>query len=464
MSSNVALLLLANAVMLVLGCGLLPFLRLARTRRELLTRAPLGYAVGMAATGIVAANLTLAHVPVGRILLPVLAAVALLFGIRRVPRASEPWHRPRLGELPPLVVLGLTLVLAVPAARLFAVKPLREFDGWAIWAARARALYEYGHPLAPVFTEAPYPALQHPLFLPALEAVDFRFMGTFDGTTVHLQLLGLAVGFVGGAWVLLRPLVRPLLLAATLLALVCAPTFFNQIQTNYADIPLAMYVALGVAALAAWLSTGAEGLLPAATLFLGAAVLTKSEGECFALAAFVAALAVSRAGQRRALLLAAVAVAAVDLPWRIWVAAVGARSTDYTLSNLFSPSYLGRQSGRIGPVLDELRFQIWNVSSWSHIVELTLFALAAALVLRRFRLALFGAAWLLLSFAGLVAIYWISRNQLSSNLMNSADRTIASLVLGGGLLVPVLLFDEKADPYPPRDDPGSIRSGADAAG
>jgi predicted Kef-type K+ transport protein len=131
--------MLANAAMLVLGCGLLPFLRLARTRRELLTRAPLGYAVGVAATGIVAANLALAHVPVGRILLPVLAAVALLLGIRRVPRASEPWRRPRLGELPALAVLACTLVLAVPAARLFAVKPLFEFDGWAIWAARARA-------------------------------------------------------------------------------------------------------------------------------------------------------------------------------------------------------------------------------------------------------------------------------------------------------------------------------------
>ncbi len=45
-------LLIANLLMLVLGCGLLPFLHLARTRRELVTRAPLGYAVGLAATGI----------------------------------------------------------------------------------------------------------------------------------------------------------------------------------------------------------------------------------------------------------------------------------------------------------------------------------------------------------------------------------------------------------------------------
>jgi hypothetical protein len=433
----------ANVVMLALGCGLLPFLRLARTRRELLTRAPLGYAVGIAATGVVAANLAIVDVPIGRILLPVLAVAALVLGIRRVPASHLPWRRPPLREVPALGLLAATLLVVVPAARLFAVKPLSEFDGWAIWAARARALYEYGHPISPVFTDAPYPALQHPLFLPALEAVDFRFMGAFDGTTVHLQLLGLAVAFVGGTWTLLRPVVRPLLLAATLLALVCVPSFFIQLQTNYADIPLAMFVALGVAALAAWLSTGAEGLLPAAALFLAAAVLTKSEGECFAVAAFAAAFMVSRSGQRRPLLLAAGVVLAADLPWRIWVAAVGAKSTDYTVSNLFDPSYLGRQSGRVGPVIRELWSQIWNVPSWSHVVLLVVFALAGAAVLRRFRLALFGAVWLLLSFGGLVAIYWISQNELSSNLMNSSHRTIASLVIGGGLLVPVLLRPDR---------------------
>ena len=72
-------------------------------------------------------------------------------------------------------------------------------------------------------------------------------------------------------------------------------------------------------------------------------------------------------------------------------------------------------------------------------VRLILFAFAAALVLRRFRLALFGIGWLLLSFAGLVAIYWISTNPVTSHLANSSDRTIDSLVLAGGLLVPVLL-------------------------
>ena len=114
---------------------------------------------------------------------------------------------------------------------------------------------------------------------------------------MHLQLLAFAVGFVGGAWTLLRATSRPLLLASTLLALVCVPTFFHQLETNYADVPLAMFTALGIAALATWLRTGEQGLLPAAALFLAAAALTKNEGETFALAALVAALCVSRRAQ-----------------------------------------------------------------------------------------------------------------------------------------------------------------------
>ena len=64
-------------------------------------------------------------------------------------------------------MLAIVAAFAVPAARLSAVKPLLESDGWQIWGTRARALYDFGHPAAPVFTDPVYPALQHPLLLPA---------------------------------------------------------------------------------------------------------------------------------------------------------------------------------------------------------------------------------------------------------------------------------------------------------
>ena len=75
-------------------------------------------------------------------------------------------------------------------------------------------------------------------------------------------------------------------------------------------------------------------------------------------------------------------------------------------------------------------------------MPLVIVGLAGALLLRRFRPAAFAGVWLLLSFAGLVAIYWISTNPVGSHLSDSSDRTIDTLVIGGALLVPVLLSTE----------------------
>ena len=430
----------ANALMLVLGAGLLPLLRLASTRRELLARLPLAYAAGLAATGILAADLAVVDVPVGWIVLGAVASVSAVIGLRKLPGARRRGNRRRWRDVPAYAVLGVVAAFAVPLAKLLAVNPLNAIDGWVIWGLRARALYDFGHPVAPVFTDPAYQALQHPLLLPALEALDFRVMGGFDGTTVHVQLLGFAVAFVGGAWGLLRTRVSPFLLAAVLLAAVTAPTFLNQLPSNYADIPVAVFIALGLAALA-------TGQLPAAALFLGAGALTKNEGEVFAVTAFLAAAIVARRAQLRPLALASLAVLAIDLPWRIWIWTHHVKIAEYSISDLFNFTYLYDRRDRVGPSAHELWHQIWRLESFSFVVPLILAGFAGALLLRRYRAAAFGAAWLLLSFAGLLAIYWISTNPVKSHLTDSADRTIDSLVFGGVLLVPVLLaLERKPEP------------------
>jgi len=432
-------LLAANLLMLVLGVGLLPILRLASSRRELVTRLFLAYLVGMAATGILAADLAVVDIPVGWIVLSLLAVASLVVGLRRLPAPSgiRLALKPRdLAPLPVFVVVGAFFVIVI---RLFAVEPLLESDGWSIWGLRARALYDFGHPVSPVFTSLDYPALQHPLWLPALEALDFRFMKTFDGTLVHLQLAGLAVGFVGGGWVLLRRHASPLLLAATMLAILTAPSFFGQLQTNFADVPLAMLIALGVSSLVVWLRTEEPGLLSAAVLFLGAGATTKNEGEMFALMAYVAAAIVSRRSQLRRLGLAALATLAIDLPWRLWVQLHHVKIAEYSLASLFSPSYLWKQRFRVGPSAHELLAQIWQMSSWSYLVLFVLVGFAGALALQRVRLTVFSVLWLVLSFGGLLVTYWISNNPLTNHLFFSSYRTIDTLVITGVLLVPLLL-------------------------
>jgi 4-amino-4-deoxy-L-arabinose transferase-like glycosyltransferase len=442
-TARILSLVLANLLMLGLGAGLLPLLRLARTRRELVAKLPLAYAVGLAATGILAAHLALVGVPVGGIVLPLLTALSLAYGLRIEP-GERPRRTRRLSELPSLTVLGVAAVFILGVARLFAVRPLFEWDGWAVWGMRARALYDFGGLGEPVFTSPLYPSLQHPLLLPSLEAIGFRFMRGFDGTLAHLQLAGLAIGFVGGAWILFRNRSSHVLLASTLLAILTAPTFVFQLQTNFADVPLAMFVALGVASLAAWLRDGDAGLLAAAALFLGAGALTKNEGEVFALTAFLAVAVAARRAQLKPLLYAALATVAIDLPWRLWVQLQHIRITEtvhhgnaFVVSNLFNPPYLSRHVDRVAPAADALFFQIRRLDSWSYLVILVVVGFAATLLLRRIRLALFGAGWLLLSFGALVAFYWITPDP--AFLRDSADRTIISLVLGGALLQPVLL-------------------------
>lgn len=446
MTGHILALIGANLVMLLLGSGLLALSGLARSRAELVSRALLGYLVGIAATGILASELAILGVAVGPVLLIVAALVMLAAGLLKLGASTKPPEGARApAGAPAFVLLGLAFLLLARAIPLFATKPLLESDGWMIWGLRARALFEFGHPTAPVFTSLTYPALQHPLWLPALEAVDFRFMRSFDGTTIHLQLLGLAVAFVGGTWTLLRSQVTPLLLAAILLAIVAAPSFLGQLQTNFADIPLAMLVGLGIALLAAWLRTGERSLLAASTLFLASAAITKNEGEVFALAAYISAAAVAERVRYKALGWSALAVVAVDAPWRIWLWSHHVKIAEYSLSNLFSPSYLSKASGRVEPSARELISQLFHVSSWSYLTALVVVGLAGGAAVRQGRLTAFTAGWLSLSFGGLVLIYWISINPLSDHLHFSSNRTIDSLVLGGALLLPLLLGAQPAD-------------------
>src|SRR5690606_11506346 len=116
-SERIAALAVANVLMLALGAGLLPLLRLAHSRRELVVRLPLAYAVGLAATGILAAHLSLVHVGLGRVGLPLLAAAALVLGLRRLRvSGSPPTSRPAGRRRPDVATLAAYALLAVVAA------------------------------------------------------------------------------------------------------------------------------------------------------------------------------------------------------------------------------------------------------------------------------------------------------------------------------------------------------------
>jgi hypothetical protein len=437
-TGSLAGLLVANLFYLAIGAGLLPLLRIGRTRDEVLRRMGLAYVLGIAAIGIVGAHLALVGVPLGLVEIVVIAIVVDAFAWRRfrsLPRDDVETQRDsRLSRVVGIGAFVAALVLLAHAMRTFAVRPLVEWDGWAIWGMKARALYDYGGVGHGLFTSQPYGPLQHPLLLPSLEAMGFRAMGAFDGTLIHVQLALLAFGFAAGLWTLLRERVPAAFAGASILAILAADSTLRQLAGNLADIPLAFFVALGVVALARTLLDENAGLLPFAAVLLGAATLTKPEGLLFAAAALVPFVAIARS---KASLLTALAVALILLPWRIFTAIHGLKNPEYSLGDAIDPGYLSDHSSRAGPAFWGVWHQVWS-SGWGWLVPLALVALAAVLLARRWRVAGFAAAWALLSYAGIVLVFWISVVPVELTLRWAAYRTVASLVIGAAALAPLL--------------------------
>jgi hypothetical protein len=259
-------------------------------------------------------------------------------------------------------------------------------------------------------------------------------MGAFDGTLIHVQLALLAFGFAAALWTLLRERVPAALAGATVLAIVVADSTLRQLASNLADIPLAFLVALGVVALARALLEDDASLLPFAAVVLGAATLTKPEGLLFAVAALVPFMVIARS---RASLLTAVGVALILLPWRIFAAVHHLRNPEYSFGNAVSPSYLSDHGDRLHPAVAGVWHQVWS-SGWGLLVPLAVVAFAATLLARQWRLAGFAAAWALLSFGGIVLVFWISVVPVELTLRWAAYRTVASLVLGAAALAPLL--------------------------
>jgi hypothetical protein len=434
-------LLFLNVVYVALGVGVIGLLRGARSWRDLSAKAGLAYLAGLSFAGIAAAELAVVDVPLAPLPLAVVAALVLVAGLRRFTRGLEPRARAREHRLwgsrligaAALVQTGLLLGVAGTA---FAVRPLWDWDGWAIWGFKARALYAFGGVSNPAFESHVYAhhMQDYPLFVPALEATAFRAMGGVDDRLVHLQLLGLAVGFVGALWALLRPRVPAEVLGLSLLAIVAAPGILDGLAANYADVPLAIFVALGLAALARWLIDPRREFLGWAALFLACAALTKNEGALFASAAILAALVV--ASPRRKLLFVAAGTFVPLIPWRVFVAVHHIQDAALRPSDL-RPDALARHTGRIEPAASRLVHEL-VFAPHGFLLPMTIVALAAGFAAGRKRAGLFMLIWFGASFAGLVLVYWGSRLPLGWYLATSAPRIVVPLVLGGAAVAPLL--------------------------
>jgi hypothetical protein len=440
---RIAALLGANGLIFLAGLGVLPLLGAARSWGQLVRRSGLAYLCGIVLAGIVAANLALVRVSFGWTGLALLAALSLAGGAWRLGHSDRP-TLPRPGWI---AVAGVAAVVAVLVeyGRAFAVAPLNRYDAWAIWALKGHALYAFGWADPAVFAGSEYrfANLDYPLWLPSVEAIDFRAMNAFDTRLLHLQFLLFLVAALAALAALLQDRVPASVLWPSLLATALAPAVFDQLLTAYADVPLGLVFAVAVAASGRWLITNERWSLAVATLLFAGALLTKNEGSLFVAAAFLGLLLVAYR-RWRALAVAAAVNVLVLVPWKVYVRIYDLHDINYSLADTFDFDHIGGRLG-VGPIaFRTLGGEMVDPLAWGLLVPLFALLVVAALASGLRALPLYALVWTLVSWLGLSWIYVITHYEYSSYLDSTKTRVIASIVLGSGALTPLIAAETAA--------------------
>ena len=337
--SDVVRLVALNAAFAAVGVAIAWLAGVPGGRGWRATLVGLSPAVGIAACGLVAALCAMTGLGVGLLSTAVLvvlalAAASLLLRGRR-PGTGSLAPRPSggiAGRALELVALAFLGVLSVALLRLYAATGLTQWDGWAMWAPKAHALYVDRDVWGPVFRDPAY-LMQHqeyPVLLPSLEALSADAVGRFDRALIDIESGALLVSFGWGAWALLRLVVTPALAAGVALGLAGSVRLIENGSWNYADTAVASFTALGLLCALVWLSRGASPMLALSALFFAAAASTKAEGLLFALAALAAVLATARGFGRplRSVGWFAGAVLVVPVTWAVTDRLNGPRRTE----------------------------------------------------------------------------------------------------------------------------------------
>jgi hypothetical protein len=338
--------------------------------------------------------------------------------------------------------LGAMAVVAAFALAGFRDKPLAEYDGWAIWGMKARALATLGSADQAVFASDAYARLhlEYPLLLPTLHALPLQAADGFASNTVLLSALAIGVAGLLAIWAILREAVQAPVLLAFVAAIACAPAFLLQLQTGYADVPLAVLVAAGLAASGRWLVRDEGPWLALAALFFAAAALTKNEGMLFASSALVPLLAVARQ-RRRAVAAALAAVALTYVPWRVYMLVHDLEAPDYDLSSSFDIPFVAGRLDRVPVAGEQLLRDALEPRQLGLLLVLGLASVLVALLAGRRELGLLAGGFALLSFAGLTWIYVLTPYDVAFFLSTNSTRVVVTPVLALAALTPLLVAE-----------------------
>jgi hypothetical protein len=425
----------ANACFLAAGVGTACLLGLRRPGS--LAETALVYMAGVAALGLIGQLLLVAGLALTVWQVIALSAALLAAGLVARARATGAPRPPRVrGALAAVVALVAAFLVLLAVDLWF--QPLWKWDSWAMWTAKARSIVLLDG-LDPGYFRTAALVPEHPLLLPAIEAIDFRFMG-LNEQVLHLQFWLLVVGFLGALVALLRDVVRPLVLWPVLAAILFAPAFAYQAATAYADVPLGIFFALAGVCAWRWLALSEPWALGLLALFAAATCATKFEGLVFVGALLlVLVLLIASSSRRRAALTAAVGLVALVgvVPWRLWMAAHDVEQY-HSIAEGLHPDTLWSRIDRVPTAVWALLREMLDPSSWLLLVPVALAAAALATSAHERRAAALALGTGFVILCALTAIYWLTSLPFEFHV-ESAPRVVVAPVLLLAALTPVLL-------------------------
>ncbi|HEY4346836.1 MAG TPA: hypothetical protein VGM80_04545 [Gaiellaceae bacterium] len=429
------------------GLFLLWGLRGFRTWVELVESIGLALVLGAAAVGVLAtlvliAGTGLATWTIIGLCAAVAATGALVGRLRRNPLPSG------LGTLPPFsaasavscvaAIVGALALVAVLVAffRVARVTPLGGGDSYQFWVPKAKVIYFGGTIGGGFFGSLPSP--RYPLYVPALQAMDFRFMGSANAPALAVQYWFLYAGFAFASVSILRRMV-PAWLAWLFVALTgVIPELDNRLLGAQADWPLDLQFAIAVLLAAAWVRLRETWMLVALGIMLAALIATKQEGLLLAGSLYAGLALATLLDWRRAwprLLAAGLAAYAVNLPWRIWW---GTRS--YPAQ---SGGFKYIHSARLGPSIHLAVRILFSYPMWLLFVPLALTAAATALTVsgkaRTSSILFIGTA--VTAFVGFTYVLWSLEPPILDERQSSTPipRASGSIVLLATVMAPLLI-------------------------
>jgi hypothetical protein len=430
-----------NLLILGVGSAVLHALRGFTSWNEALMLGGLSYMLGVAIVGAVFVLELVVGLPLSWATITLTAAVLIAAGLvaGHVLGRRFPVRKLSVGplSLQAAVFAGLAVVYFEALFRSGRLAGLYEFDGWAFWVPKAKAIYFFGGLDRQFFAELP--GESYPPLVPALGATSFHFMGSADVVTLHLQFWFFLVGFVAAVAGVLSRRVPPILLWPPILLLLVTPHVVGYALQAEADFLLDELLALAALLVGLWLVEQRAWQLVGAGILLAGAMSTKREGyllaACIVLSALLASARRARAAWPPLLLTAAVAVV-ITVPWRVLLV-IRDLSTGGPEAG---GAGLLTHADRAWPSLRLALSTLFDFDIWLIVAPLALVAIAAAIVTERRLLAVYALALFVLAVAAFTWTTWAfpSLAITKEAALNPISRLTGSLTFAATALVPLL--------------------------